>query len=252
MANVPVLDRETEREIEESEYNRIKRNYSMLINPELKAGDLLGNKYDEQAAAQAQAMQARQMQMQAMQEQIAAMKMQNAAVENTVAVPEQPYLVQNARADSILFRADSEVNRNRMQQAEQMATEEDEDEENEDLRPTPATIQYRTAGVQKTEQEGVLQSAKPEKHSVLTKKEKIVIAVVVSVFVALFALIIINSAIISNISNEINSLESSLAVAKQEFAEVDGRYSSFIENIAKTVEEFAKANGMITCEELHP
>lgn len=238
-----VLEKE-ENKIEESEYSRIKRNYAMLINPELKAGDLLGQKYEEQAAAQAQAMQNRAMQVQAMQAQIQAMKAQSVRTEEAVAAPAKPYLVENARADSQLFRADSAINLNR-QMPVKLAQADNEDEENEDLRPTPTTIQYRTTNMQNTTEEGVIQNKSVEKRSILSKREKIIIAAVVGVFIMLFALIIINSAIISNISNDIEAFQSSLTVAKEELEEVNSQYNAFMENVAQTVEDFAKANGMV-------
>lgn len=55
----------------------------------------------------------------------------------------KPYLVENARADSAIWRADSPVNRKVSEMQLQMAAA-DAEEENEDLRPTSTTIQYKT------------------------------------------------------------------------------------------------------------
>ncbi len=79
----------------------------------------------------------------------------------------------------------------------------------------------------------------------MTKKEKIIIAVVVSVIVALFALIIINSAIISGLNSDISSLQSSLTEVRVTYSSVNEQVSGFANNLIETVRVFAEMNGMI-------
>lgn len=206
----------SERVNAEEEHNaRIKKNYAMLINPEFKIDEVLGRRVEERVAPEAAAVQA-------------------------------PYLVENARADAAIFRADSPVNmRQSLRQPVVAAQDSDEDEENEDLRPTPTTIQYKTCGVQTTVEEGKITNVGAEKRTGLAKKEKVIIAVVVSVIIALFALIIINSAIISGINSDLDSLQSSLTTVKGTYAGVSDQINSYTENISKSIEEFARLNGMI-------
>lgn len=226
----PVLERDAttkEREIDygfarrsiaDEEHNaRIKRNYAMLINPETNIDEMLG-------------------------------KSDVAAVEATPVrdiFANKPYLVENARADAEIFRADSPVNQRVFDIQPQIVAEQSaEEEENEDLRPTLTTIQYKTKGEQKTVEESKIANIGAEKRTSLSKKEKIIIAVVVGVIVALFALIIINSAIISNINNDISSLQSSLTTAKGAYAGVSDEVSSVLSDIKENIEILAFGRGM--------
>ena len=160
-----------------------------------------------------------------------------------MAAPAQPYLVQNARADADIFRADSIFNR--VAAAPVVDEVEIEEEENEDLRPTPTTIQYKTAG-HKTVEEGKIANTSAEKRVGLTKKQKIVIAVVVSVIITLLALIIVNSAIITNLNNDLSSLQSHLSSVKTAANNINNQISDLLESEAQRVRDFARLHDMLS------
>ncbi|MDE7082629.1 MAG: hypothetical protein K2O89_02880 [Clostridia bacterium] len=156
----------------------------------------------------------------------------------------KPYLVENARADAEIFRADSPVNRKVMDMQPVMVAE-DSEEESEDLRPTSTTIQYKTYGVNKTVEEGKIKNTDAEKRAGLSKKEKIIIATIVSVIIAMFVLIIVNSAIISGINADLGSLQSSLEVVKGSYAGISDEVAKTLENADKMATDFALSLGMI-------
>lgn len=221
----------------DEEHNmRIKKNYAMLINPEMRLDDVLGRSVEEiKPAASAE---------------VAPSVSVTPVIASVPAAPsiiERPYRVENARADSPLFRADNPINQRILNVQKQVAEAQPsvEEEENEDLRPTPATIQYKTTGVKSAVEEGKIVNFGAEKRTSLTKKEKIIIAVVVSVIVALFALIIINSAIISGLNSDISSLQSSLTEVRVTYSSVNEQVSGFANNLVETVRVFAEMNGMI-------
>lgn len=211
---------------DEAHNARIKSNYAMLINPDVKLDDLLGRSEPQASVAEPAV-----------------------AVQPSVAAPvrevivNKPYLVENARADSVLFRADNPLNRRYMEAVQENV--QSEDEENEDSLPTPTTIQYRTAAVQNTVEEGRINNAGAEKRAKLSKKEKIIIAAVISIIVALFALIIINSAIISNLNSDISSLQSSLTDVTRAYSGISGQVRDFEATIFDRIDEFAQFNNMI-------
>ncbi len=223
---IPVLEREITEEKEVS-YNftsrmtadelhnsKIRENYARLMNPELKLGDLIAEKP-------------------------ANANMQRSEAQSAPAV--EPYLVENARADSDLFRADSPINRRiDVKEATLFAEQETEEEDNEDLRPTLTTIQYKTSDAKVTVEEGKIRNAAAEKRSVLGKREKIIIGVVIAVIVSLFALIIINSAIISNINQDLNSLQSSLISVKAGYATASDNVNYFWQNEQQIITEWVK------------
>lgn len=227
---VAILEREAEilekieskngyvtRSLEDEQHNaQIGNVYAKLINPNAKIDEILGR-----------------------------VPAQPVVVEPAKEVY-QPYFVESARTDSILFRADSPVNR-RVETTQPLvrAEVEVEEEENEDLRPTPTTIQYKTNGVKKTVEEGKVETRSAEKRSVFSKKEKIAIAVVIGVIIAMFALIIVNSAIISGINAEVSSLQSTLTTVKASYASVSDEVNSLISNAVKDAENFAIFRGMI-------
>ncbi len=211
---------------DEAHNARIKNNYAMLINPDTKIDDLLCREEASVAAAApavnfAPASPARE------------------------AYVSRPYLVENARADSILFRADSPINRRENAVAQVNAQAECDDEDNEDLRPTATTIQYKTAVADKSATEGKISNHGAEKRVRLNKKEKIIVAVVVGVIVALLALIIINAAYISNLNSEISSLQSSLTDVTRAYSGISGQVRDFEAGIMDKVEEFARFHNMI-------
>lgn len=158
---------------------------------------------------------------------------------------EKPYLVENARADAAIFRADSPVNRREVLINPQVVAIEESEEENEDLRPTQTTIQYKTTGVKKSVEESKKTDAGAEKRAGLSKKEKIVIAVVIGVIIAMFALIIINSAILSGINSEMSSLQTSLTTVKASYAGVSNAIEEQIANAVQNAEKYAVSMGLI-------
>ena len=156
------------------------------------------------------------------------------------------YVVKNARANADIFRADSPVNRPAQAYASTPAQAYEaaramaaanaapatEEEENEDLRPTPTTIQYQTIGANgtviinsaaRTMQEGEIarpaEREEPAKIS-LTKRDKVIIGVIVSLILAVFVLIIVNSAIISGLNSEIAAYEGMVSDVQSQYAAV--------------------------------
>ncbi len=233
MAVAPVLERKINFE-RESEYeeemrvsvmtdderhnSKISANYAKLINPSCTLNDIIEKNSESVAPKQE-------------------LDFTPARVH-----AQKPYLVENARADAEIFRADSAVNRRLTNKpvVEDVADE----EENEDLRPTSTTIQYKTMGVKKGEEIGKIENTGSTK-KVLSRKNKIIIAAIISVVVALFVLIIVNSAIISSVSNDLNSLQSSLATATETYNSLSGDMNDYIANFSETLTEFAQNNGMI-------
>ncbi len=237
MAFAPVLERKVESEekgytkelfrnasmtAEEKHNSKISYNYAKLINPEFSLNDIIERKavsnYEEEAVEPAQ--------------------------ENEVAA-ERVYLVENARADSELFRADSIINRTAQADKEVLKSLL-EDEENEDLRPTATTIQYQTAGVKKSADEGKITLKSETKKIGFTKKDKIIIAVAITVIVALFVLIIVNSAIITGLNGEVSALQNNLAQAERVYTEALLEKEAYLEesNIWQVVSDFAAKHGM--------
>ncbi|MBD5632080.1 MAG: hypothetical protein HDP34_02465 [Clostridia bacterium] len=200
----------------------------MLINPEAKVDEILGRR--EQVQAQAPVQEAE--------------PVMTAATAREILIEKKPYFVENARATAAIFRADSPVNR-RVTDIAQITALDSEEEESEDLRPTSTTIQYRTTGVQNSIEEGKATSVGAEKRTGLSKREKIIIAVVATVIIALLALVIINSAIISGINSDLSSLQSTLTTVKGTYGGINDQINAFAESIAETVEQFARNNGMV-------
>lgn len=235
----PVLERKLSTQTEDEIHNsRIGENYARLISGEgigVRAQRTEAARREEPVAKPVNAASAVETPAQASAQAPAAQPVYN----------EEPYLIRNARADSPIFRADNAIYKRLFAQSEMAVDEDKEEEENEDLRPTPTTIQYKTTDSKKTVEEGVITNESAEKRFSLSKRDKIIIAVVISVIVALFALIIINSAIISGINNDLNSLQSSLSTVKAAYTGVSDEISSFTDNIAEHVREFAEQAGMI-------
>lgn len=228
MATAPVLERKvnTEQRLTSAERNnvlmsdderhnsRIKANYEMLINPDATAHDVL---------KKAPAVQRQEV------------------VASVAPVREQkPQLVEHARADSDIFRADSAINRRRA-----AASAQAEDEENEDLRPTAETFKYKD-GQSKIYIDDKI-SNKKSGISKLSKKDMIIIAVTMLVVVALFILVIVNSAVLSNLNHEVDYLQSDLVVAQEDFTEALQAKEAYLEdeNISQVVDGFAKSIGMV-------
>lgn len=199
--------------------------YAKLINPENSISDILGK-----------GQRAQEEQVSGYEEKFAVEQV-NAPVEVTPV-----YQVSNARADSEVFRADSAVNATATAVTAESAQSE---EENEDLRPTPTTIQYKT--VAKVSEEGKIQTKTASRRTSLTKKDKIIIAVAFAVIVALFVLIIVNSAVITNLNSEVSVLRVSLAQAESTYSEVLAQKNAYLDdvNLYSVVSEFAKNSGMV-------
>lgn len=206
---------------DERHNSQISANYARLINPENSVRDILGKEAKTETAQS------------------------DAVAEESKSVPAPVCRVVNARADAEIFRADSLVNRKAEETvAESSRTEEDEDE---DLRPTLTTIQYKTAGVAKVAEEDKIETKPAVKRAGLTKKDKIILAVAFSVIVALFVLIIVNSAVISGLSSEVSVLKDSLSQAESTYAEVLAEKNAYLdsENLFQIVSDFAIKNGMV-------
>lgn len=182
---------------EEEVHNaRIRDTYARLINPDSKIEDVFSAEYEEESEVR-------------QPEEIKA---------EAPAAPARPYLVENARADSILFRADHPINR--VSEPEVMShADDDSEEENEDLRPTSTTIQYQTIG--KAEAKSEIKASAAKKAHILGKREIIIIAVVVTVIVALLTLIIVNSSIIAGLNADIAVVENDITAVRGALAGVN-------------------------------
>ena len=247
----PVLERQTlqiqkqaELTADELHNAQIKENYKRLINPELSINEVRGRvvapEKQPEPPVQPSSFEARRasiLQQPARQEQ---------PVRRFVSAPAaqpvrqaQPYLVTNARADAEIFRADSAVNRRFAAVPEMTAAPADEDE-NEDLRPTSTTIQYKTVV---DSGKNAVKSAAHEEAPLLGKREKIIIATFISVVVALFILVIVNSAVIAGLNSELALMEQDVTAATQTLGEVD----SLIDDAtgAENIAEFAQSHGMV-------
>lgn len=189
--------------VAEEEHNaRIRDRYARLINPENKIEDVF-DRTEEKAVAPA----------------VAPAPVRQA----------EPYRVVNARADADIFRADSAINIRRAQMAESKPVETvvSVEEENEDLRPTPTTIQYRTVDIKKEENV----STEKKTGFVLGKREKIIIAVFVAVVVALITLVIVNATIISNLNAEIAAVQENIAGVRNETIRVNEQAGNIVKDI---------------------
>lgn len=202
---------------EEIHNARIRDNYARLINPDYKISDLFNQ---QEATAQPE---------------VKPLVDVNVNTAN-VARQARPYLVENARADAAIFRADSQINR-RISDYIPESAKADEEEDNEDLRPTKTTIQYKTMLDSANKKKDIKINQKSEDH-VLAKKEKIIIATFISVVVALFTLVIINSIVIANLNADIAAVEDKLVAVRGALANVS-------ETINNSVIQFAQVNSWI-------
>lgn len=244
---LPVLERRTSVQEEygyetpltkdEVHNSRISDNYAKLINPGTRIDDMLGREVKPVQAPVEERFEA------------------PAAPRPAYKAPlfaNGPVLVESARTSSELFLADSAINAKAVDKTGlimPVVAQSSEEEEDEDLRPTQTTIQYKTAALAKDYEEGKIENAGAEKHFTFTKRQKITIAVIVSVVVALFTLIIINSAIISGINKDINSINASLNSVTETYATVDGQLNEVKENLELAVEQYAKENNMVKVAE---
>lgn len=204
---------------DECHNSQISTKYKTLINPDATANDVLGRAPVVQRQAE----------------------MPVAHIAPVAPVREQkPQLVEHARADSDLFRADSAINRRH-----ETVPVQAEEEDNEDLRPTKTTIQYQTEGVSKVIFDDKI-SNKKSKLTKLSKRDIIIIAVTALIVVALFVLVIVNSAVLSNLNNDVDYLKSDLAIAQENYAEAVQAKEDYLEdgNLIDVVNDFAHLKGM--------
>ena len=238
MAFAPVLEREIDTEeksysrelfrdtlmtAEEKHNSKISYNYAKLINPELSLNEVIERN-----------------------EPVPRVEDFTASHVNEEVSSENVYLVENARADADLFRADSAINK-RVDETENVTENALQDEEeNEDLRPTPTTIQYQTTNVKKVTEEGKISVKSEKKRIGFSKKDKIIIAVAVTVIIALFVLIIVNSAVISGLNSDVSALQNSLTEAENAYTEALAAKEAYLEesNLFQVVTDFATNNGM--------
>lgn len=244
----PVLERKNmqnqsaEISADELHNMQIKENYKRLINPELNINELRGRT----AQPEAQEQTASDRRTSILRPERPAQESSGRAVYTAQTVESapaaknaQPYLVTNARADAEIFRADSPVNQRRTIVAEVSAAAVDEDE-NEDLRPTETTIQYRTYAEQNRH---AAKAVKEEETHILGKREKIIIATFISVVVALFILVIVNSAVIAGLNSELSVIQDSVVAARESLADINSQIWSAISE--ESINAFAQAHNMI-------
>ena len=199
----------------EEEHNaRIRDTYARLINPENKIEDVFKRTEEKANTAAAQPV----------------MQSAPAQVRRSI-TGNHPYIVENARAKADIFRADSAINAQRAQITEVAAAEvavaTPAEEESEDLRPTPTTIQYQTIGMA-----GVKKVAATDKKAfVFGKREKIIVAVFVAVVIALLTLVIVNATIISNLNAEISHVQDSIITVRGAIAGVNSTVGELVEEI---------------------
>lgn len=184
--NIPfAVPTRSEYEAEDEHNARIKDTYARLINPDCSIDEV----FHPSASVE------------------------QAPVQEVQPMQTEPYLVQNARVDSAIFRADNPINKRFVADATVVDVA-CEDEENDDLRPTAATRQYRTVeSVEENEE-----TTGNESFS-MTKKQKTAIIVVAAVIVALIALIIINATVIANLNNDIATITGDIAGINAELQE---------------------------------
>ena len=192
---------------EEHHNSRIKVNYAKLINPDTTVSDVIYKEPVHQQFAEP-------------------------------ARTQKSFLVENARADAEIFRADSKINR---RQAEADIAEE---EENEDLRPTATTIQYKSDVASKVVIEDKI-SNKQTKISKMSKRDKIIMAVACVVVIALFILVIVNSAVLSNLNSEVSYLQTDLTEVQNSYSSVLEDKKAYFDDIEEKVNDFAEDNGMV-------
>ena len=207
----PIIERKISRQVSENAgmtadelHNaRMGNNLARLLNPEYKIKDIVASIDAEGSDVVATAPAAEQQ----VQSTAPTRQYDNGIIARR-APAQEVYTVKNARADADIFRADSAVNR--------ISAQAPAEEENEDLRPTPTTIQYQTisadgtaiAGRSRAMHEGEISRTADEGKSIrLTKRDKIVLGVIVGLILAVFVLIIVNSAVISNLNSDIEYFE---------------------------------------------
>ena len=170
-------------------------------------------------------------------------------VQAAAPVQNEIYKVEGARTSADLFRADSAINRKEsIDEAEAQPVVAVQqvmfEEENEDLVPTRTTMQYTSAN-KEVDEEGSIENGATKKRVHLAKRDKVIIATVISVIVALFVLIIVNSAMISRVNGDIKNLQSSLNKARKAYEKVNDQLNEYQENFDETLQLIADDLGMV-------
>jgi cell division protein FtsL len=157
------------------------------------------------------------------------------AAQNTDMTATRPF---SARADSDIFRADSDINRvvyndDISTPVEDMQRDGEMDEEDEDLMPTATTRQYKT-------QQAAQNSQQENKGFALNKKEKIMIGCFISLVILLFTVIIINSAIISSMSEGVVKLQNTYETVQDTYQSLqqDVKEAQQAENVLAKADQY--------------
>ena len=255
---------------------RMRDNLARLLNPENTIKDVVasidadGSQVIKAEPVREQAVQQTAYSQPAQAYAPAAQPAQQTYAHQAYAQPaQQPaYMVRGARADADIFRADSPVNAmhattmyastpaeayaaaKAQAAAISAAQPRVEEEENEDLRPTPTTIQYQTIGANgvaisdsaaRVMQEGEISrpAERAEKRLSLSKRDKIVMGVIIGLILAVFVLIIVNSAVISNLSADITYLEGQYETARAAYETASAELNELtsFENVYKVALE---------------
>lgn len=193
---------------EEAHNARIRDTYARLINPDCTIADIINSAKEEDVV-----------------EDIVDDIVKDTEEQNEAA-PVRPYLVENARADSAIFRADNPINKVKVKDEIYAEAEGvDYEDDDEDLRPTPTTIQYQT--VNKANARVDIKSSDKKEH-ILGKKEKIIIAVFVGIVLALLTLVIVNSSIIAGLSADMASVQSEITTVRGALAGVNATVAEIV------------------------
>jgi cell division protein FtsL len=222
---------------EELHNARIRDNYARLINPECKIEDLFNNAYNNQPVVQPR--------VEAVPQETAMVDVLPQATIQQAPVQQKPYLVENARADAAIFRADNPVNFVAAQPVAAQQEAKNDEEENEDLRPTETTIQYKSvnkANAQPSRKTDIKVNEEKE-GAILSKRDKIIIGVFVAIVVSLFVLVVINSAIIANLNADLSTLNANLTTVKGTLAGVNSEINSLI--TPEAIDDFAQLHGLV-------
>ena len=161
----------------------------------------------------------------------------------------EPELITGARADADIFRADSEVNRHLFatpfKAAADATSESSEEAENEDLVPTRTTTQYRTIGVKSAAEAGKLENVATKQGLNLSKRDKIIIAVSISVVLGFLALVIINAIVLAAINGNVLNLQSSLTTVKGAYEGIKDEISPYLNITEEDLKDFAALKGWV-------
>lgn len=234
--------------------SRISDNYARLVNPENKIKDIVASIDVEGSHVLQPAVEVYEPAMQPAMPPAMPPVMQ-AAQPQAIASPAPAYFVRNARADADIFRADSPVNAPVAYMQAQPVYANSVEDESDDLRPTSTTIQYQTIGadgaamplnsasaMDEGEISRLAEQPRKENGFVLKRRDKVILGVIVTLILAVFALIIVNSAVISNLSADITALETLRDQAMAQYAQVAAVYEDVTS--VESVLEAAQAAGI--------